>query len=71
MINENIQDKINKTNSNLTPLKDQDIQFFSGIETGLDDAFIIDGSIKDELIATDENNKKLIKPFPKSTRHKR
>jgi adenine-specific DNA-methyltransferase len=58
-----ILDIINKKFSDLIPIKYLDIQFFSGIETGLDDAFIIDGYKKNELIAADKNNKHILKPF--------
>jgi len=44
-------------------LKEWDIEIKSGIKTGFNEAFIIDGKIKDELIAKDTNNSKVIKPL--------
>lgn len=45
-----------------TPLKDWNNAINYGIKTGLNDAFIIDGQKKDELIATDPGNLDIIKP---------
>ena len=39
-----------------TPLKDWDISIYRGILTGYNEAFIIDGQKKDELIAADEHD---------------
>ncbi len=44
-------------------LKDWDIDINYGIKTGLNDAFIIDGKKKDELIAKDPNSAEIIKPL--------
>ncbi|RUM69191.1 MAG: hypothetical protein DSZ07_05175, partial [Sulfurovum sp.] len=46
-----------------TPLKDWDIEINSGIKTGLNEAFIIDRKIKDELIAKDPKSIEIIKPL--------
>ena len=46
-----------------TPLKDWDIEINSGIKTGLNEAFIIDGKVKDELIAKDPKSIEIIKPL--------
>ena len=45
------------------PLKDWDISINRGILTGLNDAFIITGAIKDELIASDSRSAELIRPI--------
>jgi len=44
------------------PLKDWDISINYGIKTGFNEAFIIDGKKKDELIAQDPKNAEIIKP---------
>jgi len=45
-----------------TPLKDWDVSINYGIKTGFNEAFIIDGAKKDELIAADPKNAEIIKP---------
>ena len=45
-----------------TPLKDWDIQIYRCILTGFNEAFIIDTSKRDELIAQDPKSAELIKP---------
>ncbi len=45
-----------------TPLKDWNIQINYGIKTGFNEAFIIDGRIKDQLIAKDPKSAEIIKP---------
>lgn len=45
------------------PLKDWDISINYGIKTGFNEAFIIDGKKKDELIAQDPKSAEIIKPF--------
>ncbi|MEI7787196.1 MAG: Eco57I restriction-modification methylase domain-containing protein [Chlorobiaceae bacterium] len=45
------------------PLKKWDISMNYGIKTGYNDAFIIDGKKKDELIALDPKNVEIIKPI--------
>ena len=45
-----------------TPLKDWDIRINYGIKTGFNDAFIIDGKKKDELIAEDPKSAEIIRP---------
>lgn len=46
-----------------TPLKDWDIKLYRGIISGLNDAFIIEGKKKDELIANDPKSAEIIKPI--------
>jgi hypothetical protein len=46
-----------------TPLKDWDINIYRGILTGYNDAFIIDGKRKDELIAEDPKSAEIIRPL--------
>jgi hypothetical protein len=46
-----------------TPLKDWDISINYGIKTGFNDAFIIDGKTKDELIAADPKSAEILKPI--------
>ena len=48
-----------------TPLEAWDIQLYSGIRTGLDEAFIIDGATKDEFILADYKNVDILKPLLK------
>lgn len=45
------------------PLKDWDITINYGIKTGFNEAFIIDGKKKDELIAKDPRSAEIIKPI--------
>jgi len=44
-------------------LKDWDINIYRGITTGYNEAFIIDGKKKDELIAQDPKSAEIIKPI--------
>ena len=46
-----------------TPLKDWDIQINYGIKTGFNDAFIIDGEKRAELIAQDPKSEEIIRPI--------
>ena len=46
-----------------TPLKDWDIKINYGIKTGYNEAFIIDGKKKDELIAEDPKSAEIIRPI--------
>lgn len=46
-----------------TPLKDWDIQINYGIKTGFNDAFIIDGKKRAELIAADPKSAEIIRPI--------
>ncbi len=46
-----------------TPLKDWDISINYGIKTGFNEAFIIDGKKKAELIAQDPKSAEIIKPI--------
>jgi hypothetical protein len=45
------------------PLKDWDIQINYGIKTGFNEAFIIDGEKREELIATDTKSAEIIRPI--------
>lgn len=49
------------------PLKDWGINIYRGILTGYNEAFIITGKKKDELIAEDPKSAEIIRPFPEST----
>lgn len=46
-----------------TPLKDWNVKIYRGILTGYNDAFIIDGKKKDELIAADPKSAEIIRPI--------
>jgi len=46
-----------------TPLKDWDINIYRGVLTGFNEAFIINGKTKDELIAKDPKSAEIIKPI--------
>ncbi|MDD2683393.1 MAG: Eco57I restriction-modification methylase domain-containing protein, partial [Candidatus Cloacimonetes bacterium] len=46
-----------------TPLKDWDVSIYRGILTGYNEAFIISGAKKDELIAADPRSAEIIKPI--------
>ncbi|MGV4459827.1 Eco57I restriction-modification methylase domain-containing protein, partial [Ornithobacterium rhinotracheale] len=46
-----------------TPLKDWDINIYRGILTGYNEAFIINGERKDELIAQDPKSAEIIRPI--------
>ena len=46
-----------------TPLKDWDISINYGIKTGFNDAFIIDGEKRAELIAQDPKSEEIIRPI--------
>ena len=46
-----------------TPLKDWDISINYGIKTGFNDAFIIDGKKRAELIAQDPKSEEIIRPI--------
>ncbi|MGQ2141585.1 Eco57I restriction-modification methylase domain-containing protein, partial [Ornithobacterium rhinotracheale] len=46
-----------------TPLKDWDINIYRGILTGYNEAFIINGEKKDELIAQDPKSAEIIRPL--------
>ncbi|HTM98522.1 MAG TPA: TaqI-like C-terminal specificity domain-containing protein [Pedobacter sp.] len=46
-----------------TPLKDWDINIYRGILTGYNEAFIIDGKKKDELISQDPKSAEIIRPI--------
>ncbi|MDE5832835.1 MAG: hypothetical protein K2H64_07620 [Desulfovibrio sp.] len=44
------------------PLKEWDVRINYGIKTGCNEAFIIDGAKKDELIAQDPKSAEIIRP---------
>ena len=46
-----------------TPLKEWDIKIFRGILTGYNDAFIIDGKVRKQLIKQDEKSAEIIRPI--------
>ena len=46
-----------------TPLKDWDIKIYRGILTGFNEAFVINGEKKDELIAADPKSAEIIRPI--------
>ena len=54
-----------------TPLKDWDIQINYGIKTGFNDAFIINGEKKAELITQDPKSAEIIRPSFAWQRHKK
>ena len=54
-----------------TPLKDWDISINYGIKTGFNDAFIITGAKKDELIAADPKSAEIIRPILRGRNIKR
>ena len=46
-----------------TPLRDWNISINYGIKTGFNDAFIISGELKDQLIALDQKSAEIIRPI--------
>jgi hypothetical protein len=46
-----------------TPLKDWDINIYRGVLTGCNEAFIIDGAKKKELISQDKKSAEIIRPI--------
>ena len=59
-IEQRIKEKIEKVG---VPLKDWDIQINYGIKTGCNEAFIIDRTKRDELIALSPNSVEIIRPI--------
>jgi hypothetical protein len=59
-IEQQIKNKIEKIG---TPLKNWDISIYRGILTGFNEAFIIDGKTKDELIKKSPKNAEIIRPI--------
>jgi len=59
-IEQRIKEKIEKVGK---PLRDWDINIYRGILTGYNEAFIIDGKTKDELIAKSANSAEIIRPI--------
>ena len=56
-------DILKKMQQRGTALKDMPISIYRGILTGYNDAFFIDGTTRDRLIAEDPRNEELIKPL--------
>ncbi len=48
-----------------TPIKEWELQIYFGIKTGFNEAFILDGKTKDELIRRDANNAEILRPLLK------
>nr|WP_315184456.1 Eco57I restriction-modification methylase domain-containing protein [uncultured Flavobacterium sp.] len=59
-IEKRIKEKIEKIG---TPLKDWDIKIYRGVLTGYNEAFIIDGKKRDELIKEDPKSVEIIRPI--------
>jgi len=59
-IEQSIRNKIEKYG---TPLKDWDVNIYRGILTGCNEAFIIDGAKRAELIAADPKSDEIIRPI--------
>ena len=59
-IEQSIKQKIESVG---TPLKDWNIKINRGILTGFNEAFIISGEKRDELIAQDPNSAEIIRPI--------
>lgn len=59
-IEQRIKEKIERIG---TPLKEWDIQINYGIKTGFNDAFIIDGAKRKELIEQDPKSEEIIRPI--------
>jgi len=59
-IEKRIKDKIEKIGK---PLKDWDINIYRGILTGCNEAFIIDKTKRDELVAKDKKSAEIIRPI--------
>jgi hypothetical protein len=59
-IEQRIKEKIEKVG---TPLKEWDINIYRGVLTGCNEAFIIDGKKKEELIRQDKKSAEIIRPI--------
>ena len=59
-IEQSIKEKIERYG---TPLKEWGVEIKRGVLTGLNEAFIIDGKIKDRLIAQDPRSAEIIRPI--------
>ncbi len=59
-IEEKIKERIEQVG---TPLRKWDVNIYRGILTGYNEAFIIDGALKDRLIAQDPKSVEIIKPL--------
>ena len=67
-IEQRINEKIERIG---TPLKDWDIRINYGIKTGYNEAFIIDGEKKNELIAQDPKSAEIIRPILRGQGHQK
>ena len=64
LVNDKVQNLIEKLKSENTPLKEYvQRKIYYGIKTGLNEAFVIDETTKDKLIEEDPKNSEIIKPF--------
>lgn len=63
IISPNLKQLKNKAEKTGKKLMDWEIDFFRGILTGYNEAFIIDSKTKDELINKDSKNEAIIKPI--------
>jgi hypothetical protein len=64
LVNERTQDLLGKIKSKGIPLGDYvGRKIYYGIKTGFNEAFVIDGATKEQLIAEDARSAELIKPF--------
>jgi hypothetical protein len=68
VIEQRIKDKIERIG---TPLKEWDIQINYGIKTGFNDAFIITGRKREELIEQDPKSEEIIRPILRGRNIKR
>lgn len=72
MVLSEIEQRIkNKIEAVGTPLKDWNINIYRGILTGYNEAFIIDGKKKAELIAEDPNSAEIIRPILRGKGHQK
>jgi len=64
VISTSIERRIKEKIENIgTPLRDWEINIYRGILTGYNEAFIIDGTKKNELIAADPKSAEIIRPI--------
>lgn len=59
-IEQRIKEKIERMG---VPLKEWDIKIYRGVLTGYNEAFIIDGKKRDELIKQDPKSAEIIRPL--------
>jgi adenine-specific DNA-methyltransferase len=63
IIEPNLYELKTKIESKFVKFSDWNIDFYRGILTGLNEAFIIDESTKNTLVSKDRKNKKILKPI--------